>query len=88
MAELSFKLTLDLAFPPPTHYPNTSKHLAPLIALDSLKYELIFDSQISGDELQKLYRRSKNNLAEQIGEIEDDEVFKDDGKECKLDDFT
>ena len=69
MAELSFKFTLDLAFPPPTHYPNTSKHLAPLISLDNFRYELIFDSQISGDELQKLYRRSKNNLVEQIGEI-------------------
>ena len=69
MAELSFKLTLDLTFPPTTHYPNTSKHLAPLISLENFKYELIFDSQISGDELQKLYRRSKNNLVEQIGEI-------------------
>jgi hypothetical protein len=63
MGEQSFKLTLDLAFPPPTHYPNTSKHLAPLISLEIFKYELIFDSQISGEELQKLYRKSKNNLS-------------------------
>ena len=63
MAEQSFKLTLDLAFPPPTHYPNTSKHLAPLIQLETFKYELIFDSQTSGEELLRLYRKSKNNLS-------------------------
>lgn len=45
MVETSFKLTVDLAFPPPTHYPNTSKHLAPLVTMDKFKYELIFDSQ-------------------------------------------
>lgn len=63
MIEQSFKLTLDTAYPPPSHYPNTCKHLAPFIPLESFKYELIFDSQISGEELQKLYRRVRSNLS-------------------------
>lgn len=33
MVEQSFKLSLDLAYPPPSHYPNTYKHYAPLVAL-------------------------------------------------------
>lgn len=33
MLEQSFKLSLDLAYPPPCHYPNTCKHYAPLVAL-------------------------------------------------------
>lgn len=63
MVEQSLKLSLDLAYPPPTHYPNTAKHLAPLINLETFKYELIFDSQTEGEQLRNLYRRVKNNLS-------------------------
>jgi len=44
MIEQSFKLTIDLTYPPPSHYPNTCKHFAPLVSLEIFKYELIFDS--------------------------------------------
>jgi hypothetical protein len=33
MVDQSFKLSLDLAYPPPSHYPNTCKHYAPLVQL-------------------------------------------------------
>ena len=44
MVEQSFKLSLDVVYPPPNHYPNTCKHFAPLVNLETFKYELIFDS--------------------------------------------
>jgi tubulin polyglutamylase TTLL1/tubulin monoglycylase TTLL3/8 len=33
MVEQGLKLSLDLVYPPPSHYPNTNKHYAPLINL-------------------------------------------------------
>ena len=33
MVEQSLKLTIDVAYPPPNHYPNTCKHLAPMVNL-------------------------------------------------------
>ena len=48
MVEQALKLTLDVIYPPPSHYPNNCKHLAPLVELESFKYQLIFDSQIEG----------------------------------------
>ena len=44
MVENSLRLSLDVMFPPPGHYPNTSKHLVPDLSLENHKYELIFDS--------------------------------------------
>lgn len=38
MIEQSFKLSIDLAFPPPSHYPNTCKHYTPMIKLETFKY--------------------------------------------------
>lgn len=49
MVEQTFKLTLDTVFPPPKHYPNNMKHLAPIVDLEQFKFELIFDSQVEGD---------------------------------------
>ena len=43
MLEQSFRLTIDVIFPPPAHYPNSKKYLAPDHALEKLQYELIFD---------------------------------------------
>ena len=95
MLEQSFKLTIDVAYPPPNHYPNSHKHFAPMIKLQQFKYELIFDSQTQGEMLKKLYKKNKKNISkiddnivDEIGEISDDEQFKDDGKEIKLDDYT
>ena len=35
MVEQSLKLSVDVIHPPPNHYPNTCKHLAPLVNLDN-----------------------------------------------------
>ena len=36
MIDQSLRLSLDIVFPPPCHYPNTSKHLAPEAKLEIL----------------------------------------------------
>lgn len=59
MVEQSLRLSLDIVFPPPCHYSNTTKHLAPDMSLENLKYELIFDSLTDGDSLRHLYSNIK-----------------------------
>lgn len=66
MLEQTFKLTLDLAYPPPSHYPNSQKHLAPLVCLEAFKYQLIFDSQYEGEQLSKLYRRVRSSFSKAL----------------------
>lgn len=63
MVEQSLKLSVDVIHPPPSHYPNTCKHLAPLVNLDTFKYELIFDSQVHGKVLEDLYNKKKGKLS-------------------------
>ena len=63
LVEQSFKLSIDLAFPPPTHYPNTCKHFAPLVSLQTFKYQLIFDSGEEGGQLLRLYKRVRSNFS-------------------------
>jgi hypothetical protein len=83
MVEHSLRLSLDVLFPPFSHYPNTQKHLAPDSALANLKFELIFDEEQDGHELHKLF---KGNLSLDCGEIEDDdEVYDNEGKELTED---
>lgn len=48
MIEQCLRLSLDVVFPPFTHYPNSQKYLAPDSCLDRLQYELIFDSARDG----------------------------------------
>lgn len=43
MLDQALRITLDVVFPPPTHYPNTTKHLVPDASLEALKWELFFD---------------------------------------------
>lgn len=38
MLEQTFRLTLDVIFPPPTHYPNSQKYLAPDNPLERLQF--------------------------------------------------
>jgi len=33
MVEQALKLSLDIVYPPPAHYPNTCRHFAPFISL-------------------------------------------------------
>jgi tubulin--tyrosine ligase len=39
----ALRLSLDLVYPPPCHYPNSQKHLAPGGDLDRLKWNLLYD---------------------------------------------
>ena len=48
MVDQALRLSLDIVFPPPCHYPNTTKHLAPDSQLENLNYELIFDEKRDG----------------------------------------
>jgi tubulin polyglutamylase TTLL1 len=43
MLEHALRLSLDVIFPPPAHYPNSQKYMAPDNPLGRLMYELIFD---------------------------------------------
>ena len=48
MVEQTLKLTLDVIFPPPAHYPNSQKYLAPDNPLERSQFELIFDEDRDG----------------------------------------
>ena len=48
MVEQSLRLTIDVLFPQPYHYPNTMKHMMPDYSLEKLKFELIFDEDRDG----------------------------------------
>ncbi len=63
MVEQSLKLTVDMLYPPPHHYPSTTRHFAPLVNLETFKYEMIFDSLTEGEELTAMYKRVKGNLS-------------------------
>ena len=66
MLDQALRLSLDVVFPPPCHYPNTCKHLAPEASLQNLNYGLIFDEKRDGLELRTLYKKSAD-LMEEIG---------------------
>jgi hypothetical protein len=51
MLEHTFRLALDPLFPPPCHYANSQKYLAPDNPLERLQYELIFDQDRDGREI-------------------------------------
>jgi len=70
MLEHSLRLSLDVIFPPPTHYPNSQKYLAPDNVLDKLMYELIFDEIRDSGELLNIFDKvEKVNL--DVGEDKD-----------------
>ena len=62
MVDQALRLTLDVVFPPPTHYPNTAKHLVPDASLESLNWELIFDERVEGPPLRQLYKHCRGDL--------------------------
>jgi len=55
----TLRLTLDVIYPPPCHYPNTYRHLVP--ETSNMKAELVFDERVDGEEIRKLYQKSKRN---------------------------
>jgi hypothetical protein len=77
MLEHSLRLSLDLVFPPPCHYPNSQKHLAPDNVLETLRMELIFDEVRDATPLQELLSGRRD---EEMGQIsEEEEEYDDDG---------
>lgn len=38
MLDQALRLTVDVLYPPPTHYPNTARHFVPDASLESLKF--------------------------------------------------
>ena len=62
MLDQALRLSLDIVFPPPTHYPNTAKHLVPDASLEALRWELIFDERIEGQKVRQLYKRCRGDL--------------------------
>lgn len=54
-------MTLDVIYPPPCHYPNTSKHLVPETDLNNLKCEILFDERIDGVDVRKIYEKRGGN---------------------------
>lgn len=80
MLEHAFRLSIDVIFPPPSHYPNSQKYLAPDNPLSRLNYELIFDEARDSKELIELFKNSKE--IDYGGEIkEDNDVYENEGKE-------
>ncbi len=45
MLDSALRLSLDIVFPPPAHYPNTAKHEAPNNALEMTRFELVYDER-------------------------------------------
>ena len=83
MLEHAFRLSIDVIFPPPTHYPNSQKYLAPDASLGRLMYELIFDEARDGRQISDLYRGSEE--IDYGGEVkEDEEIYENDGREIEL----
>ena len=77
MLDQALRLTLDVIYPPPAHYPNTAKHLVPDASLEGLRWELLFDERVEGSNLKQIYRKSKSNVMADIGNVSDDEVYED-----------
>lgn len=62
-----------MIFPPPSHYPNSQKYLAPDDPLGRLQFELIFDENRDGKEVEELYAGAKRV---DMGEVdEEDETY-------------
>lgn len=79
MLENSLRLGLDPLFPPPAHYANSIKYLAPDNPMDRLQYELIFDEGRDGKLIEEVMRKAGKA---DCGDIdEEDEVYEDNGKE-------
>jgi hypothetical protein len=82
MVEHSLRLTLDVIFPPPSHYPNSQKYLAPDDPLGRLQFELIFDENRDGKEVEELFAGVRKV---DMGDVdEEDETYENDGKEIEL----
>lgn len=92
MLEHAFRLGLDPLFPPPAHYSNNSKYLAPDCSLEKLQFELIFDEVRDGEAIRQMvgehgeeYEAMGVVLAGSERDAED--VFEDEGEEMEADEL-
>ncbi|KRX03061.1 hypothetical protein PPERSA_10142 [Pseudocohnilembus persalinus] len=76
MVENALRIGLDPFFPPPINWPNPKKHQVQDNILDNNKFSLIFDSQVDGDEVKKLYQDQKLDI-DGIGHIDEEEEMND-----------
>ena len=80
MLEHALRIAVDTVFPPPGHYSATHKYHIPENATHYNKFELLFDQDRDGPELDKLYKDSR--VLDSIDDYEEDkETFEDDGEE-------
>lgn len=86
MAENTLRICIDPLFGPPSHYPNSVKHLCPDSPLQRLQYELIFDQGRDGKQLQELFGRCNlKQLYKDMGEVDQqDATFENDGRQIQL----
>ena len=54
LLEQTLKIGLDTIFPPPNEWPSGKKNWIPDNLLEKNKYELIFDEEVDGEEVQQV----------------------------------
>jgi len=54
------RIGLDPLFPPPINWPTSKKHLKFDNMFENNKFEIIFDENVDGPDLYKLYEGQKN----------------------------
>ncbi|KAL4491452.1 hypothetical protein ABPG72_008108 [Tetrahymena utriculariae] len=78
------KIAIDPIFPPP-NFPKSKKHLIPEQIYENNKFELLFDSEVDGERIRKLYQNISNKIDEQIEEdCKNEEVYDDDDADVDL----
>ncbi|KAL4442818.1 hypothetical protein ABPG74_010707 [Tetrahymena malaccensis] len=78
------KIAIDPIFPPP-NFPKSKKHLIPEQIYENNKFELLFDSEVDGERIKKLYQNISNKIDEQIEEdCKNEEVYDDDDADVDL----
>ena len=90
MLDQAFRVGLDPIFPPPLHFTNNTRYLAPDCSLQKFQYELIFDETRDGAVLRELFNNNREEYEEMLGYLvgsqkEMDDVFDNEGEEIDMD---
>lgn len=82
MIESSLRLGLDPLFPPPSHYPPMRRYQLSDNILQNLKFEIMFDEKVEGEQLRKMHGEVVDRVPEQLEDISDhEEEYEDEGQE-------
>ena len=89
MLDQAFRVGLDPIFPPPLHFTNNTRYLAPDCNMQKFQYELIFDEIRDGLELDELFKANKQEYEQMLSwlvgsERELDNVFDNDGQQIDI----